>query len=121
METLGPVAKYSALMGAIVVNLALYGLLGAVLQSLRPKVAGRGYLIRGLGFSLLAYVILLLASVTLLGVTQISTQSISVQSAAFYLLPAQLVFGFALASLSDMTFRGPSSDPVVVFHHSLAI
>lgn len=108
VETLGPVAKYSALIGAIFVNLALYGVLGVLLRGLRPRLAGRGYLIRGLGFSLLAYVILLLASVTFLEVTQISTQSISILSAALYLLPAQLVFGFALASLSDMTFRGQS-------------
>jgi DMSO/TMAO reductase YedYZ molybdopterin-dependent catalytic subunit len=108
VETLGPVAKYSALVGAIFVNLALYGVLGALVQGLRPKLANRGYFTRGIGFSLLAYLILLLASVTFLEVTQISTQSISILSAALYLLPAQLVFGFALASLSDMTFRAPS-------------
>jgi hypothetical protein len=57
VETLGPVAKYSALIGAIVVNLALYGVLGVLLRGLRPKLAGTRYLARGLGFSLLAYVI----------------------------------------------------------------
>jgi DMSO/TMAO reductase YedYZ molybdopterin-dependent catalytic subunit len=108
VETLGPVAKYSALVGAIFVNLALYGVLGALVQGLRPKLANRGYFTRGIGFSLLAYLILLLASVTFLEVTQISTQSISILSAALYLLPAQLVFGFALASLSDMAFRASS-------------
>jgi DMSO/TMAO reductase YedYZ molybdopterin-dependent catalytic subunit len=108
VETLGPVAKFSALIGAIFVNLALYGVLGAILQGLRPRLASRGYLTRALGSSLLAYFILLLASFSFLAVTQISTQSVSILSAAFYLLPAQLVFGFALASLSDMTFRAPA-------------
>ena len=109
VETLGPVAKYSALIGAIFVNLALYGVLAALLHGLRPRLASRGYLTRGLGFSLLAYFILLLASFTFLQITQISTQSISILSATFYLIPPQLVFGFALASLSDMTFGRSSA------------
>jgi len=109
VETLGPVAKYSALVGAIFVNLALYGVLGAILQALPSRLAARRYVTRGLGFSLVAYLILLAASVTLMEVTQISTQPVSILSAAVYLLPAQLVFGFALAALFDMTFRGPSA------------
>jgi hypothetical protein len=108
VETLGTFAKYSAVVGAIFVNLALYGVLGVLLQSLRPRLAGRGYVARALGFSLLAYLILFLASVTFLEVTQITAQSISIQLAAFYLLPPQLVFGFTLTRLCDVEFRGPS-------------
>jgi DMSO/TMAO reductase YedYZ molybdopterin-dependent catalytic subunit len=109
VETLGTFAKYSALVGAIFVNLALYGVLGALLQSLRPRLAGKGYVSKALGFSLLAYLILFLASVTFLQVTEITTQSISIQLAALYLLPPQLVFGFTLTRLCDAEFGGPST------------
>ena len=108
VETLGPVAKYSALFGVVFVNVAFYGVLGAFLESLRARLASKAYLTRAVGFSLVAYVILLLASVTFLGVTQISTQPISIQSAAAYLFPAQLVFGFALAYLYDSELRRPT-------------
>jgi DMSO/TMAO reductase YedYZ molybdopterin-dependent catalytic subunit len=108
VETLGSAAKYSALIGAIFVNLALYGILGILLQGLRPRLARAGYLAKGLGFSLLAYLILLMSSLAFLEVSQISTQSVSILSATLYLLPAQLVFGFALVSISGMTFRVPS-------------
>ena len=109
VETLGPLAKYSALIGAIFVNLALYGVLGALLQGLRPRLANKGYALRALGFSLLAYLILFLASATFLSVTEITTQAISIQYAALYLLPAQLIFGFALTYLSDIEFGGSSA------------
>jgi hypothetical protein len=108
VETLGPVAKYSALFGAVFVNVAFYGVLGAFLEGLRARLASKAYVTRAVGFSLVAYVILLLASVTFLGVTQISTQPISIPSAAAYLFPAQLVFGFALAYLYDTELRGPT-------------
>jgi hypothetical protein len=41
VETLGAFAKYSALIGAIFVNLALYGALGTLLQGLRSRLASR--------------------------------------------------------------------------------
>ena len=109
VETLGALAKYSAFVGAIFVNLALYGALGALLQTLRSRLASKVYLVKALGFSLLAYLILLLASVTLLQVTEITTQSSSIQSVALYLLPPNLAFGFALTYLSDIELRGPST------------
>ena len=109
VETLGAFAKYSALIGAIFVNLALYGALGTLLQGLRSRLASRGYVAKALGFSLLAYLILLLASVTLREVTEITTQSISILLTALYLFPAQLVFGFALTYLCDINFLGPSA------------
>jgi DMSO/TMAO reductase YedYZ molybdopterin-dependent catalytic subunit len=108
VETLGSFAKYSALVGAVFVNLALYGVLGTLLHGLRPKLASKGYVAKALGFSLLAYLILLPASVTFLEVTEIATQPISIQSAALFLVPAQLLFGFALTHLSDIEFRAPS-------------
>jgi DMSO/TMAO reductase YedYZ molybdopterin-dependent catalytic subunit len=108
VETLGAFAKYSALVGAVFVNLALYGVLGTLLQGLRSKLASKGYIAKALGFSLLAYLILLLASITFLEVTEIATQPTSIQSAALFLIPAQLVFGFALTYLSGIEFRAPS-------------
>ena len=109
VETLGAFAKYSALIGAIFVNLAFYGVLGVLLQGLRPRLASKGYVLRAVGFSLFAYLILFLASATFLSVTEITTQTVSIEYAALYLLPAQLIFGFALAYLSDIEFRGPST------------
>jgi DMSO/TMAO reductase YedYZ molybdopterin-dependent catalytic subunit len=108
VETHGAFAKYSALVGAIFVNLAFYGVLGALLQGLRPRLASKGYVLQALGFSLLAYLILLLVSFTFLEVTEIAAQPVSIQSAALFLLPAQVVFGFALAYLCDIEFRAPS-------------
>jgi len=108
VETLGPVAKYSALFGAVFVNVAFYGVLGTLLEDLRRKLASRSYLSKAMAFSLVAYVILLLASITFLMVTQISTESISIQSAVAYLLPAQLVFGLVLAYLYDTELPRPT-------------
>jgi DMSO/TMAO reductase YedYZ molybdopterin-dependent catalytic subunit len=108
VETIGVYAKYSALTGAIFVNLALYGSLGALLSRLRLKLSNKDYIVRVLGFSLLAYLILLLASVILLAVTEITTHPTSIEAAAVFLLPAQLIFGFALTRLSDIEFGMPT-------------
>ena len=107
VETLGALAKYSALVGAVLVNVALYGVLGAFLQGLRPRIATQGYLTKALGFSLLAYLILLLASVTCLQITEIATQSTSIESAALYLVPPHLIFGFVLSYFFDTEFGRP--------------
>ena len=109
VETIGAYAKYSALTGAIFVNIALYGFLGSLLSRLRLKFANKDYIVRALGFSLLAYLILLLASVIFLAMTEIATQPTSIEAAAVYLLPAQLIFGFVLVGLSDLEFGIPSA------------
>ena len=99
VETLGSLAKYFAFVGATIVNLALYGVLGALLHRLYERLAGKGYLTKALPLSLLAYSVLLIAAIMLMETTEVLTQPTSIQSLALYLLPPHIAFGFTLSSL----------------------
>ncbi len=119
VETLGPLAKYSAFIGATAVNLALYGIIGAFLPGLKQRLLGKTSAGWALQFSLFAYAILLAVAILLLETTEVLTQSGSVPYFALYLLPPQLVFGFFASYLNHKEAAAlsfVSSSPVVSGH-----
>lgn len=99
VETLGSLAKYLTFLGAIVINLVFYGVLGTFLHGLYERLVGKGYLVRALQLSLLAYSVLLVMSIILLRATEVLSQPISTESVALYLLPPHIAFGFVLTFL----------------------
>jgi DMSO/TMAO reductase YedYZ molybdopterin-dependent catalytic subunit len=98
VETLGPIAKYSAFLGALTVNLIVYGLLGIIIYKLLGKsYSGNSYLPAAVISSAISYVVILSLSFVLLAVADIEIQSLSTQTLIVYLIPPQMVFGFTLA------------------------
>src|SRR5919197_743270 len=63
VETLGPLAKYSAFIGSVAANLILYGLIGLLVGSLQKKkkrLLSEGYVLNAILSSVVAYIILLM-------------------------------------------------------------
>ncbi|MGA7900987.1 MAG: molybdopterin-dependent oxidoreductase [Nitrososphaeraceae archaeon] len=95
VETLGPLAKYSALVGAIIANLIVYGLL-AIFFARRSNRTPQSYLLNSLSCAIISFVIFLSLTIVLLALTEGQAQSISILSLASYLIIPQLSFGFTL-------------------------
>jgi DMSO/TMAO reductase YedYZ molybdopterin-dependent catalytic subunit len=106
VETLGPLAKYSAFIGAIIANLILYGLIAlllGLLQKKNRKLSLKGYVGNVIQYSLVAYIILLLVSVLLLSLTETNVQAKlnSIKFLAIYLVPPNIAFGLTLSSFYE--------------------
>jgi DMSO/TMAO reductase YedYZ molybdopterin-dependent catalytic subunit len=100
VENFGPLAKYSAFSGAIVVNFVLYGLFATLLGRLYDTFLWKGYIGRAILSSLLAYIILLTIAVLLVTITEARThtQATSYTSLVISLILPQIAFGFTLSS-----------------------
>jgi DMSO/TMAO reductase YedYZ molybdopterin-dependent catalytic subunit len=104
VESLGPIAKYSALIGAVVANIILYGLLSLLsVGRLNNKLGMKEYVRNAIRSSLLAYVILIVVGVVLFVLTEtdVQTKLGSIRLLAIYLIPSNFVFGFVLASFYE--------------------
>ena len=75
VENFGPLAKYSAFSGAVIVNFILYGLFAILLNRLHSKFPWNGYVGRALLSSLLAYIILLIITISLVTITEARTHT----------------------------------------------
>ncbi len=95
VETLGPLAKYSSFIGATVVNIVLYGLIGVLLGRLYDRPRWKTYLRKAVQSSIVAYLILLALTSVLLMLTEAST-GVSILDFILYLIPPSIAFGFAL-------------------------
>ncbi|MGA9843146.1 MAG: hypothetical protein WBQ25_12590, partial [Nitrososphaeraceae archaeon] len=93
--TLGPLAKYSAFIGAIIANLIVYGLL-AIFFARRSNRNPKSYLLNSLLCTVISFIIFLAITIALLGLTEGQAQSISISSLTIYLIIPQLAFGFTL-------------------------
>ncbi len=89
-------AKYSAFTGAVVVNLLLYGLLGALLYRSKGVSQQSGKLERVLSYSLLPYVIFAALGIILLFTTAIQSSPVSAPVLLITLLPPQVAYGLVL-------------------------
>lgn len=100
VENFGPLAKYSAFSGAIVVNFVLYGLFATLLGRLYDKFPWKGYIGRAILSSLLAYIILLAIALSLVTITEARThtQASSNTRLIIFLILPQIAFGFTLSS-----------------------
>jgi DMSO/TMAO reductase YedYZ molybdopterin-dependent catalytic subunit len=126
VETLGPIAKYSAFIGALIVNLIIYGVLGIFLPGIREKIRSRhSFLINAAISSVISYVVMLIISVTLLAIADIGIKSASVQPMIIYVILPHIAFGFTLAyfyrnikrpstiGLKEVTTAAPSPSPSI--------
>jgi DMSO/TMAO reductase YedYZ molybdopterin-dependent catalytic subunit len=102
VETLGPLAKYSALVGAVIANIILYGLIGLLSFSSRlyRRVRSNGYIRNAIQSSILAYVIVFLVGVLLFSLVEanVQTKVDSIGMLTIYLILPSIVFGFVLCS-----------------------
>ena len=92
---MGPLAKYSAFIGAIIANLIVYGLL-AIFFARRSNGTPKSYLLNSLLCTAISFIIFLAITIALLGLTEGQAQSISISSLTIYLIIPQLAFGFTL-------------------------
>ena len=110
----GPLAKYSAFAGAIIVNFILYGLFALWVDRLHKKIHWNGYVGKAILSSVVAYVILLIVTISLVTITQARThtQPTSIIRLVLSLILPQIAFGFTLSSFYEKV-RRPSRKPVV--------
>jgi DMSO/TMAO reductase YedYZ molybdopterin-dependent catalytic subunit len=110
VETFGPIAKYSAFIGALIVNLVAYGLLGIFIHKLRREKihSSVSYLTNAAISSIISYVVIFIVVFILLTLADIEIQSISIQSIIMYLILPHVAFGFALAYFYRSVKRTPS-------------
>ena len=110
----GPLAKYSAFAGAIIVNFILYGLFAIWVDRLHNKFHWKGYVGKAILSSVVAYVILLIVTISLVTITETRThtQPTSIIRLVLSLILPQIAFGFTLSSFYEKV-RRPSRKPVV--------
>ena len=98
VETLGPVAKYSAFIGALIVNLVVYGIISLVAYKIHTQInSGNSFLGAAAISSGISYVAILIIFLVLLAVADIEIQTLSIQTVIMYLIPPQIAFGFMSA------------------------
>jgi DMSO/TMAO reductase YedYZ molybdopterin-dependent catalytic subunit len=98
VETFGPIAKYSAFIGALIVNLVVYAILGLFIYKLYIKINSRNSFLGAAAISsVISFVVILIIYFVLLAVADIDIQSLSTQTIIMYLIPPQIAFGFASA------------------------
>jgi DMSO/TMAO reductase YedYZ molybdopterin-dependent catalytic subunit len=110
----GPLAKYSAFAGAIIVNFILYGLFAIWVNRLHNRLHWKGYVGKAILSSVVAYIILLIATISLVTITETRThtQPTSIIRLVLSLILPQIAFGFTLSSFYEK-IRRPSRKPVV--------
>ena len=109
VETFGPIAKYSAFIGALIVNLVVYGLLGIFIQKLQEKMhSSTSYLTNAAISSVISYVVISIVVFILITLADIEIQSLSIQSIITYLILPHIAFGFTLAYFYRSIKRTPS-------------
>lgn len=98
--TLGPLAKYSTIIGAIVVNVLLYGIIGIILGKLFMKMKSPKFAIKSSLSTFISYLILIVLTIIFLVLSTTPGQSISipVKSFVLFLLPSA-VYGLIFAFL----------------------
>ncbi|CAN5859569.1 hypothetical protein BH23THE1_BH23THE1_19730 [soil metagenome] len=108
--TLGPLAKYSTIIGAIVVNILLYGIIGILLGKLFIKIKSLRFAIKTALSTVISYVILIVITLTFIIVSTIPGQPISipVQSIALFLIPS-IAYGLLFAFLHGK--KGKKTEP----------
>jgi DMSO/TMAO reductase YedYZ molybdopterin-dependent catalytic subunit len=102
VETLGPLAKYSALIGSVIANIILYGLISllSLISTLYSRLQSNGYIRNAIQSSILAYVIVFLVGVLLFVLVEadVQTKVSSIEMLSIYLILPNIVFGFVLCS-----------------------
>ena len=98
--TLGVFAKYLAFVGAIILCLIVYGVLGQVLSKYRLR---ESYFSKAIQNSIIGYASFLLIAIIFLLITRLITQPISNRRLAYSLILPNIIYGFTLSFLSERT------------------
>ena len=100
VQNFGPLAKYSAFSGAIIINFILYGLFALLVTRLQNGFPWKGFVGRAILASLVAYVILLVIAISLVAITEARThtETTSIARIIVALILPQIAFGFTLSS-----------------------
>ena len=99
VQTLGPLAKYTSFIGAILVNIIAHGLIGTLIGRLYDRLPWKGYLGKAVQSTIIAYVLILAITSVLLALTEASAGPVSVSDVIVYLIPPNVAFGFVLPGL----------------------
>lgn len=107
IETLGPVAKYSAFIGSIIVTTIVFGLIGVLLGKLFFKFKINQYLIKFSAAFSITFIFFVLISI----IIEIMVQSRSgaqitpIQSIILSLIPPQIVFALIFSSFTKKIIK----------------
>jgi DMSO/TMAO reductase YedYZ molybdopterin-dependent catalytic subunit len=101
VETFGSLAKYSAFVGAVSVNLVLYGGLAIFTKKIYDRLAQRGFLLNMLQLSFIPYFVMVGISAILFQLNELLTSSSEIQYALIFLLLPHVVSGRVLYYLFD--------------------
>ena len=99
VENFGPLAKYSAFIGSIIANIAVFGIIGIILDKLFARFR-RGYLQDSLLSSILSYIIFGLVAIILVILIQSRSgvQVVPLSLIVLSTIPSHLIFGFVFSS-----------------------
>jgi DMSO/TMAO reductase YedYZ molybdopterin-dependent catalytic subunit len=98
VETFGPIAKYSAFISALVVNLLVYGILSLFDHKIYTRFkSGYPFLTAAVTSAGISYVAILIISFVLIAIADITIQSVSIEALIINLIPPQIAFGITSA------------------------
>ena len=111
--TLGPLAKYSTIIGAMVVNVILYGIIGIMLGKLFMKMRSPGYAIKTVLSTFISYIILIVITLVFIILSTVPGQSISIPiiPIALFLIPS-IAFGLIFAFLLGKKDKSKKTVPI---------
>jgi DMSO/TMAO reductase YedYZ molybdopterin-dependent catalytic subunit len=105
IDTLGPLAKYSAFIGSIIVTIIIFGLIGIFLIKLYNKIRWNNYIWKFISSFALTYAILVIISIMMVIMIHVrsGSQTISIQHIIFSFILPQIVFGLIFSLFSGKT------------------
>lgn len=105
IDTLGPLAKYSAFIGSIIVTIIIFGLIGIFLIKLYNKLRWNNYIWKFISSFALTYAVLVIISITMVIMIHIrsGSQTISIQHIIFSFILPQIAFGLIFSLFSRKT------------------
>ena len=100
VENFGPLAKYSAFIGSIIANIAVFGIIAIFLDKIFTRIKRRRYLQEALLSSSLSYIIFIIIAILMVTLIQSRSgiQVVPLSLVVVSLIPSQLAFGFVLSS-----------------------
>lgn len=105
IDTLGPLAKYSAFIGSILVTIIIFGLIGIFLIKLYNKLRWNSYILKFISSFALTYGVLVIISIMMVIMIHVrsGSQTISIQHIILSFIPTQIFFGLIFSLFSGKT------------------
>ena len=105
VENFGPLAKYSAFIGAVITNIVVFGVLGVLINKIYQRMTSVLYLRKVLISFVLSYSVFLIIALILITVIQSRSgiQILSIPLLVISLIPPQLTFALVFSSFFKTT------------------